>query len=212
MKQGAWGQTEKGRERERRRVGEVPRPSGSHRGNRYTHSHTHTQPHIHFPFSIMKTIRKHFPLVLHEPWPSSSQRDECADFWSWSGALQVLLNPLTWSPPRPSATPGITWQFSKSPQSALATLLITTTLQYILLQHNASASSLLILSFDLSPHLIFDLVLCRNPLSKTCSLISSAWYCRQFDHFVLFLTATAATTATCFMSNLFSQELLCNLN
>lgn len=114
--------------RERRRVGEVPRPSGSHRGNRYTHSHTHTQPHIHFPFSIMKTIRKHFPLVLHEPWPSSSGRDECADFWSWSGALQVLLNPLTWSPPRPSATPGITWQFSKSPQSALATLLITTTL------------------------------------------------------------------------------------
>lgn len=76
----------------------------------------------------------------------------------------------------------------------------------------ASSSSQLILSFDLSPHLIFDLVLCRNPLSKTCSLISSASYCRQFGHFVLFLTATATTTATCFMSNLFSQELLCNLN
>lgn len=76
----------------------------------------------------------------------------------------------------------------------------------------ASSSSQLILSFDLSPHLIFDLVLCRNPLSKTCSLISSASYCRQFGHFVLFLTATATTTATCFMSNLFSQELLCNWN
>lgn len=208
MQQGAWGQTEKGRERktERRRSASAKWLSQGQQ----IHSLTHTQPHIHFPFSIMKTIRKHFPLVLHEPWPSSSQRDECADFWSWSGALQVLLNPLTWSPPRPSATPGITWQFSKSPQSVLATLLITTTLQYILLQHNAS--SLLILSFDLSPHLIFDLVLCRNPLSKTCSLISSASYCRQFGHFVLFLTATAATTATCFMSNLFSQELLCNLN